>query len=281
MLKLIKILFFLPGPQYSWKKVVLVLILSSITLSGSAVASYLFYSYAKDQQIAYATDTVQAIIQTTPQTGVQYAPLQTAYLAEVLALSADCPTKLCQFDLHDAKRRLLATNIIKDVRLKKIKPDILFIHYSIRAPLAYLEDYSNTAIDEEGVIFHYSPFYPPRHLPCLYLGKNDPLCPWGGEIKQEHLMLIEKLFTLLGREKIKRIDISQIDANSAGKRELTIIFKEGSILRLAPKNYVQQLANYSILKNTILKESTPTIIDLRISDVAYLYPNSLKRELSR
>jgi hypothetical protein len=261
MFKLIKILFFTPGPIYSWKKVALVVCLASLAISGSAAASYFFYRFAKQQQNADAASAIRAIVQTTSQSGRQCAPLQTAYLAEVLGLSAD---------LHLAKKRLLATCVIKEAVLKKMKPDALFIQYSTRVPYAFLEDYTNTAIDEEGVFFPFTPFYSPRSIPRIYLGKVSATQPWGGKIREEHLMLIQRLFTTLGVEKIERIDLSQMEANSAGRRELVVILKGGSILRLSPKNYVQQLANYSILKRTFLRKADPAVVDLRIPEVAYI-----------
>jgi cell division septal protein FtsQ len=271
MLKLIKILFLFPGPKYSWKKVILVWTLSTLAVLGGAAASYLVYHYAKQGHLANDTTTIGAIVQTTSQTGLGIPPLQSGYLAQVLGLGADCPTKFNQFDLEEAKKRLQGTHFLKEVALKKVKPDLLFLHYTLRVPFSFFGDYTNTAIDQEGVLFPYAPFYPPRHLPRIYLGKKGGHNPWGEKIQQEHLALIHSLFATLGSGRIEQIDLSQVEAKSAGKRELIVRLKKGGILRLPPKNYLEALANYAVLKRTFLKESDTAIVDLRIPEVAYIY----------
>src|ERR1700722_3735336 len=250
-----KALFSTSGPKYSWKKVALVLILSSLAAFSFAWMGYALYLYVQRLQRTQAGSLIQAIIQTSEQ----YTHLQTAYLAEVLDLSADRPVASHHFDLEEAKRKLLASIIIKDVRLKKVKHDLLFIQYSTRIPIALLENYTNTAIDEEGVLFPYSPFYSPRSLPYIYLG-SPPSQPWGEKINKKILLLMQTLFSSLGTEKIKRIDLSFADSGSSGRRELVILLKCGTILRLTPKNCVQQLSNYTTLQKTLLKDEHAKII---------------------
>ena len=270
MLRFLKVLLFNTGPKYDWKKVTLWVTLSCFSISGSATACYLFYRYTQHAQVAYASCEIRAIVQTSPQTRLKYTSLQTAYLAEILGLSVDHPIKLGEFDLDIAKKRLLATHAILDVRLKKMKPDVLFIQYSMRAPFAFLEDYTNTALDEEGTLFPYAPFYPPRHLPRIYLGEKRPLDPWGTTIEKNLFDLAQNLMTTLGYENIERVDLSRAEADSSGQREIIILLKEGALIRLSPKNYGQQLLNYSILKRNFTNEVQGTIIDLRIPEVAYI-----------
>ena len=98
--------------------------------------------------------------------------------------------------------------------------------------------------------------------------------------------------------RIKRIDVSNAFAPSLGQREIVLITEEelslqGSggeitcvfpkILRLAPKEYRQQLGNFFSLRRTMLddykkqlasaKEGgrfAPRIIDLRIPQLAFI-----------
>lgn len=262
------------GPRYSWKKVLLVWTLSVIPVSGSVA-----FRYLKGHQNVSAGNTIRAIVQTTPQTGAGAFKLETTYLAEVLNLSADSPADLYQFDLNEARKRLTSTHIIKDVKLKKMKPDLLFISYTTRTPLAMLADFANTAFDDEGSLFPYAPFFPACHLPRIYLAKKTFSNPWGETISEKELAMVAKLFSTLGADKISQIDLSQIDSDSQGKRELVIKLKEGSILRLIPKNYVQQLANYSMLKSTFLKNRSAIYVDLRTTDVAYIQSINKNNEI--
>lgn len=270
LIRILKELISKPGPGYSWKKVLWILIGSSCLVSGGASLLYLKHAGGKNHYMPHTEGSILAIIQTTSQTGYKAARLQTAYLAEVLGLSIDQPTMLVDFNLVEAKKKLLATWIIKNVRLKKIKPNLLFIQYSVRLPYAYLEDYSNTAIDEEGVLFPYAPFYPPRNLPSLCLGKNEASSPWGERISPEKLELVMKLVATLGEESIERIDMAHVESCSAGKRELVITLKGGTILRFEPNSCIQQLSHYLILKQTLIRDGHPKLIDFRVPEVAYI-----------
>jgi cell division septal protein FtsQ len=265
MFKLIKILFFTPGPKYRWKKVLGLITLFTLAVFGSIASGYLLYCYAKYQHRIYEIGTIQAIVQTTAQEGA----LQTSYLAEVLNLSADSPTKMSELDITWAKEKLLKAHIIKEVTLKKMKPGLLFIQYSMRSPFVFLGDYTNTAIDKEGILFPYAPFYSPRYLPTVYLGLRGSAA-WGDQIHSDYLAIIDRLITTLGFDLIEQIDLSQIKADSAGRREIIVRLKEGSLLRLMPKNYVQQLTHYSILKHALLKKGETALIDLRLSSIAYI-----------
>lgn len=275
MLKLLKALFFTAGPKYSWKKATLVISLSTSVVLSLAICGYCVRSTAQRFQVRKAAGVVQAIIQTGSQnsalTGLQFCPLPSGFLAEALDISADCPVHLSQFDLEVARDRLLATHIIENVRLKKMKPNLLFVDYTLREPWAYLEDYSNTAIDASGFFFPITPFYSPRYLPRIYLGEHAPPDPWGGQMPNLSLSLSRILATSLQGEDIERIDLSQAQASCAGRREIVLTLRNGAILRLTPKNCVQQLAHYSILKTALLsRDNRRVIIDLRIPEVAYI-----------
>ena len=265
--KLIRALIFSAGPKYRWKKVVLVLTLSTLATSGSALLSYSIYRYIHHLQASRESDVIQAIAQTGPKS----KQLQTAFLAEVLDLSLDLPTNLGRFDLDDAAERLLGTFVIQNVRLKKVKPHFLWVDYTAREPFALLEDYSNTVMDEQGLFFPLTPFYSPRTLPSIYLGEQAPPSPWGQKIGEAQLKLVHTLTKSLDFNAIERIDISQVTASSSGKQEIVVFLKGGNILRLAPKNCVQQLLHYSILKQTFLNDEAQSfIVDLRIPEVAFL-----------
>lgn len=277
MYRFIKTLLFTKGPKYSWKRVSLVLVISSTALSGSGAAGVFFYRYARQMQALHAKAHIQAIIQTGPT----YSPFPTSYLAEVLNLSVDQPLNLEHYSLRSAQARLLSTGVIRCAELRKLKPNLLFIDYTPKKPFILLDDCTNTAMDDQGSFFPLAPLYSPKYLPHLYLGnishtvsKSSGLSlpfPWGEHLGLKYLEQIRFLVCQLGIENIERIDLSCIEATSAGKRELVVLLKRGMILRLTPKNAGKQLTHYSILSKTLLNDGAkPVVIDLRLTDVAFI-----------
>jgi len=272
MFKFIKNTLFKPGPQYSWKKVITLLFFSSLVFSGGGVLSFLFYQDVKQKRAVDRGCAVQAIVQTGPQ----YTPLLSRHLAELLDLSENCAPPLIHFDLEEAKDKLMECSAIKSVQLKKIKPNTLFIHYSTREPIAYLEDFTNTAVDAEGFLFATLPESGRAQLPSIYLGESAPTKPWKFSLQASYVQMITHIFDFLGASQISRIDLSKIEAPSFGEKELVVVLADQTLLRLTPKSYVQQLKNYIILEKTYLnQEQAPYIIDLRLSEVAYISSQKL------
>lgn len=242
----------------------LIIALSSCCVSGGGTTAYLFYLYTKHLHVTNEDSVIQAVV----QTAAQYAPLQTAYLSEILELSQDRPVNFSQFDLEEANERLMATQIIREALIKKIKPNILYVDYDVRKPIAYLSDYTNTALDQEGVLFPYLPFYPPRNLPQVYLGAKAPPNPWGERLESKQLALVSDILRRFQVGAIERIDLSQSEALSAGTRQIVLVLKGDVILRLTPKNYAQELTNYHML--ALQMKEKACVIDLRNPEVAYI-----------
>ena len=167
--------------------------------------------------------------------------------------------------------------------------------------MAILADYKNTAVDEKGYLFPIAPFFTPKNLPEVYLGL-PPFTDW--EIEGPYfdlaVQMIRFLETAPWKEglRIKRIDVSNAFAPSLGQREIVLFTEEElslkneageivcvfpKILRLAPKDYIQQLNNFFTLRRTMmedykkqlisLKEGgrfAPRIVDLRIPQLAFV-----------
>lgn len=244
-------------------------LVSSAALSTTGIG-YVLYCYTKNRVSQSAQSALQAIVHTTPQTKTEHVLLQTTFFAEILDLSKDQPTLLGEFNLELAKKKLLSTHFIQDVWLKKMKPDVLFLQYTVRVPIAFLEDYTNVAIDQTGFLFPHTPYYSPRHLPKIFLGEKNPNKPWGEKLDGNLVGVLDTIFSLIGSENIQRVDLSNIDAASAGKRGITLILNDGLIVRLTTKRYTEELVHYSLLKRTLLKKEPYAVVDLRIPDVAYL-----------
>lgn len=245
---------------------------------------------------------VRAIVQTGPQKEA----LSTAYLAELLDLSVDRPILSTEFDLTEAKQRLLDSPVIKEVEVKIKEPGILYIDYTTRAPVAFLADYENVALDLEGVPFPLTPFFTPKNLPEVYLGLEDPI-HWNEPIQGESLTLAFDLLRIMAAPimedlfNVKRIDVSNAYMGSLGRREIVVITQEEiyksygekevcylfpRMLRISTKKYAQELGNYLKLREELLSKEekelkepegdvrrvvAPTkIIDFRIPQLAFI-----------
>lgn len=286
-------------------------------LVGSTLATLLFFSigyglWSKSRR-ARLTDPsyrITAIVQTGPEK----EPLKTAYLAELLGLSSDIAVNLYAFDIKQAQQKLLASPLIAEARIKRLVPDTLYIDYEVRRAVARLGDYHNVAIDREGYLFPISPFLPPKELPEIYLG----LPPFGADedsngrkgglwqtpLRNRYLHLAFEVLQFLEgspwREglRVKRIDVSNAFAPSLGQREIVLFTEEElsttqgdqtircifpKILRLASKDYPQQLNNFFALRKNMMDDYrkqiaswshsgrfAPRIIDLRIPQLAFV-----------
>lgn len=240
--------------------------------------------FTKKQQRARSA---QYAISTIVQTGPQKEALKTAYLAELLNLSANRSPSSLTFNLRAAESALMASPLISEAQVKLIQPNALYIDYKIRQPVAWLYDYQNIALDKLGYPIPFSPFFSPKNLPEIYFGLSEfgtptedperPTANWGKPLDGKYVNLSFSLLRLLDDPQIRdvfqvgRIDVSNAFAESYGTREIvlivedTIACKKGDkeyhfifpkILRLSTKNYAQELGNYLKLRQQLVdKES--------------------------
>ena len=220
------------------------------------IGGYWAWSKHTSDKILDEKHKIVSIIQTGP---VKEA-LKTAYLAELLGLSIDHPTSLYAIDCAAAEKKLLSSPLIKTASVRKRPPNSLYIDYEVRKPIAMLSDYKNVAIDRDGYLFPFDPFFSPKQIPELYLG----LPPFGapedsmGRAGGEWLIPIDNPFFSLAREVLqtlfdapwregfclKCIDVSNALAPSLGQREIVLFTEEEvmtstfpKILRVAPKDF--------------------------------------------
>ncbi|NGX53983.1 MAG: Cell division protein FtsQ [Chlamydiae bacterium] len=259
-----------PGPRLSIRRSIFIIFLSIFGVFGSALS--LLYGYRFLELLHAESDhyTIKAVAQSCPE----YEALPTSFFAEILGLSSDQKINLYHFNVEHAQKRLLATHVIQKASIETVKPHTLLIDYTIRHPVAYIGDFANTAIDEEGELFPATPYHTPKTLPEIYFGDksySEDEQIWGTKIDPERVALALDLLSLFEPKELIRADLSHLDEPSLGKRELLLLLKDQTLLRLTPKRYHRELANYRALSETLLpKESKPTTIDLRVPQVAYL-----------
>jgi hypothetical protein len=205
------------------------------------------------------------------QTGPQREALKTTYLAELMRISADRPVTAASFDPTYAQKRLMSCPLIKEAKVKIAAPDTIYVDYTVRQPVAWLYDFDNIALDEEGYPFPVSPFFSPKRLPEIYLGIRNFY--WGRPLKERNAELALTILQLLNRLSlhIKRLDVSKAFQPSLGRREVVLILEEQGFtkaLRLTPKNFAQELGNYLELRPKL--PAIPQIIDLRIPQLAFI-----------
>jgi len=255
-----------------FRKALYWIVFSTVLISGSTIVGVYYYQYLKKLQHNDEKYNIVAIVQAGPDKGI----LKTGFLAELLNLSIDHPTNLYSLNVEEARQHLLKNPLIRTAEVKRIKPVTLLVDYTVRKPVAYLSDFTNTAIDEEGFLIPFKPFFSPKKLPELYLGEIEE-CHWGKCLKIEKLKLgLELVKRLAQFPNVQKIDVSKSNAPSYGQREIVVTINTGSksqILRLSRENYSQQLANYRELEKHLQDEGAGEpvlVIDLRVPSLAFI-----------
>jgi hypothetical protein len=253
-------------------------LLSVLLLSGTISASYFIYHHTRQKRWNDDKFKIVAIAQKSSEP----EQLKSVYLAELLELSIDRPTNLYQFDVEKGIQRLLSSSMIESVKIKKIPPGILFVDYVLRKPIAFLGDYTNTALDAEGHLFPFKPFFTPKKLPEIYVGLSswhdgmeEESAKWGTRLQSPRAQVALKIYTLAldycstHQTHLTRIDTSKAYALSYGQRQIVVILedwlvkeKKGKpivctypkILRLSTERYAQELVHYQILNQRLLQE---------------------------
>jgi len=272
------------------KRAFLAILFSVIIVSGGTFFALTYYKVFKNLKKNDPNFQITTLLQTCDSCDV----LSSAVLAESLKLSLDNPINLYAFETRDAEKMLLSLPVIKNARVRKIKPSAIHIDYEMKEPVAYLGDYNNACIDEDGFIFPFKPFYTSKKLPEIILGIHHESLSgiaWGKKIKSTRYDLALSVLNTLkslnfNTAFLKCLDVSSAFAISQGKRQIIVCLEErvqkfnqgksqvvfsSKILRLSPDNYERQLANYKILSDK-LKESGEKVkvIDLRLDDLAFI-----------
>lgn len=186
------------------------------------------------------------------QTGYEIEPLMTAYLIELMGLSIDKPANLYAVNAKELQKKLLGSPLIKSAEVNKVFPNILYVDYEARKPIAYLKDFSNTLISEDGFLLPFKPFFSPKKFPQIYLGPkiyppNDQI--YGTRIDAETMRLVldfimyTQNFFNARKESVHFIDFSNLNDESKEHSEIILLI---SALNF---NYLLRLGAYSYKEN--------------------------------
>ncbi len=253
------------------KKTLLLVVVAVFVLPTTIFSVYRAIRLLNVEKLLNPKYVIDTIIQTGPVKGA----LPTVLLAELIDLSCDHPSNYFAFDEKAAKRKLLNSPVISKARVKKIRPNKVYIDYELRLPIALFCDFENMAIDEKRCLFPLSPYFSPKELPEIVLGDHrfsEIVLGEKIELAFEVLILLKR--ANLGKDAvIRRIDVSRAFSKSYGKREIVVIVDhkiERHYLRLTQKVLASGIRNYVSLVNGIEPEKASRVVDLRIEKLAYV-----------
>lgn len=268
------------------------IIASVIAISGSSYMTVLASSMKKKKQIM----NEKVVIRTLVQTSSLRESLPSDFLAQLLGLSEDYPATLHSFSLSSARMRLENFCLIKKAEVKKLKEGGVYVDYELREPIVWLGDFSNAALDKEGVIIPYYPFFSPKNMTEVYLDlkKRDQAdLTWGSYLTSPEFTAaldMIKTFEQIDKEEgvlLEKVDVSALYSSSFGAREIVVVVSDKLYqdkkephsfrwyLRMPVKNYAKAFANFFVLREEMKKQSSTfntqeKIVDLRLSQLAFL-----------
>ncbi len=223
------------------------------------------------------------------QTGLQKEALSTVRLSELLGISVDFPIHYLDFNEKEAEKKLKSYPFFKEVQIEKRKPGAIYIDYTLREPIAIVKDYSDCAIDLEGVFFPYRAFYTTKKLPEIYYGAiESDLTQELKELSLETLQIAEQFLKGQGYQ-IECVDVSKAFIENYPKQEIVLSIKTVAsqfhfsyYLRLKPIDLNKQFSNFLVLSKELAKQEKlfvklhqskkpkSKIIDLRIDGMALI-----------
>ncbi len=237
---------------------------STIVFSGGVVLTLSLKNKWNAQLYSNPKFKIQALIQKCSSV----ESLSTDYLAECLGLGLDRSYTIFEYSSDHLTGSLEASPLIRKASVKKILPATLEINYSLRQPVAILQDYQNTVMDEDGVLFPLQPFRTPKLLPEITLGEQSETRI---KLALEVLRKLKNAPSVRLFKGIQRIDVSRIDSKKLSRRELVVVLNAGEgksvFIRLPAEAWKEALSHFFLIPQEQLPQK---IVDMRLSNTAYL-----------
>lgn len=244
------------------KKAIFQILFSTLVISGIPWLIFGIYTYLWVLKLGDPQYTIAAIIQ-------EGQGIKTEWLSKLMGLSEGKPVNLYQFDAKKAQKKLEKFPAIQSASINKIFPQTLYIQYELRKPFAFVEDIPNAAIDREGILFPYAPYFSSKKLPILMTGVKG--LELGKKIPEEFLALIKTVLAQVPSSKEIKIDASHTNEMSLGQQRLVVAVGK-HVLILDPTQLQSGLKRYQQLLSSKEFKIMPSsaMIDLRLQHLAYL-----------
>lgn len=223
-------------------------------------------SYIKKKRALDEKYKIVAIVQKSHSHDYIRAP----YLAELLDLSTDQPVNLYAFDQKEAYQKLQETKVFKELKVHAYRPGVVFVEYTLRAPVALIIDFENRAIDKEGRhLFPMTPFFTAKNIPEIYLGRYEQKRI---DFALQLIQFFKDTFPIFS---LKRLDVSHAFSKSAN-REIVLLIKDTKkeyLVRVALKTYQEDLSRFFThlsTFDTVNPDARLQIVDLRVPRIALI-----------
>ena len=227
--------------------------LSTLLISGVSWGAWGLYGVWKERQAQDSRYLLQAILVKS----LSEDRVPPAMIAEWLNLSVKRPINLYAFPLKLAQKRIEAQAPVKRATVSIVWPSTLQVEIELRRPVALIGNRTNTAIDEEGVVFPLVPFYTPKRLPLLFLGEGS------------HFLLAKEILNACP-EPVLALDLEKCEASSCGEREIVLTLGQThgqTFIRLDPDRWRD-----GIDKLFQMKYKSAKVVDMRIPHMAIVLP---------
>lgn len=233
--------------------------MTTIGITGGALLSILYYSHIFESQ------------KNDPAFYLKYLDqkggLPSYYVEEVLGLCVDEMVNIHDFSVSKAKKRLEESPLIASVEVKKQMPDSCHVVYRLFEPVAMVTDWENAAVDQNGRLIPFLPFYDHVGLPQITIGEvAQP--EWGKKLRLSRVHTALKILRKIPLQDLVRLDVSRVDMPSFGQREV-IVTMQDAILRLNPDHWEDGWNNFLKMQEVIDDQSL-RVVDLRIPQIAII-----------
>jgi len=249
----------LKKPRFTFKKALAVIAVVTVVVSGGAALGVLYYTHIHETQLADPAFALRYLN--------QKGELPSHYIEEILDLCVDKTLNIHEFNTAKARKKLQGHPLIKSAEVKKQMPDSCLVVYQLYEPVALVSDWDNAAIDRDGRIIPFHPFYPPEGLPIVTIGEVEHP-KWGEKLRLSRVHLALKMLRTLPLQDLENLDVSRVDLPSFGQREIIVTLTDG-ILRLNPDDWKEAWGHFLKMRSLLDSRSKP-VVDLRIPNIALL-----------
>lgn len=242
-----------------FKKALTAIVAATIGITGGAVLSVLYYSHIFESQ----KNDPAFYLKYLDQKG----DLPSHYIEEVLGLCVDRKVNIHDFSVSKARKKLEESPLIAAAEVKKQMPDSCQVIYRLFEPVAVVTDWENAAVDQNGRLIPFLPFYDKMGLPQITVGEVDHPA-WGKKLRLARVHTALKILRKIPLQDLVRLDVSRVDLPSFGQREIIVTLQD-AILRLNPDQWEDGWNNFLNMRS-VLSHQPLQVVDLRIPKIAII-----------